>query len=120
MANEGNLKPQNQRTKSEQRETARKGGIASGKARRERKQMREVLEQLLADTYTDKNGKQLDGTTMLMLAAMSKAQKGDMRALEFIRATVGEDPVKHVQVDGTLKEEQARFGELLDQLKEDS
>lgn len=116
MANERNLKPQAHELTVEEQSA---GGRASGKARRERKMMREVLEKLLAGTYTDKNGRELDGTTMLMLAAMSKAQKGDMRALEFIRATVGEDPIKHVQVDGTLKEEQARFGELLDQLKEE-
>ena len=38
--NDENLKPQNKRTKSEQREIARKGGIASGKSRRLKKPLR--------------------------------------------------------------------------------
>ena len=41
--NEDNLIPQSERTKEEQREIARKGGIASGEARRRRKSLAEVL-----------------------------------------------------------------------------
>ena len=40
MANEQNLRPQNTRTKSEQREIARKGGQASAAKRAERKTFR--------------------------------------------------------------------------------
>lgn len=97
----------------------RKGGIASGKAKKARKTMREVLEELLANTYQGADGRELDGTTLLMIAAVNKARKGDLRALEFIRSTIGEDPVKQVDVTGNLKAEQARFGELLEQLNED-
>lgn len=103
----------------EQVEIARQGGIASGKARRARRSMREALEELLANTYSGADGRELDGTTLLMIAAMNKARKGDLRALEFIRSTVGEDPVRQVELGGTLQAEQARFGELLEQLRED-
>ena len=48
MANENkNLIPQSERTKDEQREIARMGGIASGKARREKKTIQKILEDLL-------------------------------------------------------------------------
>ena len=47
MAKE-DLIPQSERTKDEQKAIARKGGIASGKARREKKMMRETLDILLA------------------------------------------------------------------------
>lgn len=97
----------------------RKGGIASGKARRARRSMRDALEELLANTYSGADGRELDGTTLLMIAAMNKARKGDLRALEFIRSTVGEDPVRQVDVSGSLQAEQARFAELLEQLNED-
>ena len=43
-----NLIPQSKRTKEEQRAIAKKGGIASGKARREKKAMRETLVILLS------------------------------------------------------------------------
>ena len=51
MANEKNLIPFDERTESEQREIARMGGIASGKARRERQK----TQQILADIVSIKN-----------------------------------------------------------------
>ena len=47
MANESNLIPMNELTKKEQREIAVKGGIASGKVRREKATMKKSLELLL-------------------------------------------------------------------------
>ena len=48
MANEENLNPLNQRTKSEQREITQKGGIASGKSRRRKKALRTALKEAMA------------------------------------------------------------------------
>lgn len=61
MANEKNLKPLNTRTKKEQREISKKGGIASGKSRREKKSMKKQLEtiMLLPFTLKDSKGKPL-------------------------------------------------------------
>ena len=42
-----NLIPLSERTKTEQREIARRGGIASGKARKEKATMKKTLEMLL-------------------------------------------------------------------------
>ena len=48
-----NLKPQNTRTKTEQKEIAKKGGIASGEARKEKKIITETLEMLLNTQIQD-------------------------------------------------------------------
>lgn len=58
MANEQNLIPMNKRTKSEQREYAKKGGQKSGEVRRQRKAMKEQMEMLLSLPFNlkDKNG----------------------------------------------------------------
>lgn len=44
-----NLKPQNTRTKAEQRKIARAGGKASGKARREKRLMSQIFAERLSD-----------------------------------------------------------------------
>lgn len=121
MNDENLLKGEATRFKAgeEQAKIAAKGGRASGEARRARRAMRDALDELLSNTYQGADGRELDGTTLLMIAAVNKARKGDMRALEFIRSTIGEDPVKQVDVTGNLRAEQARFNELLEQLGED-
>lgn len=47
MAGTDNLVPQSERTKAEQREIARMGGIASGKARLRKKRGRELMQAIL-------------------------------------------------------------------------
>jgi hypothetical protein len=47
MANEQNLIPASQRSKSEARENSKKGGVASGKARRRKKALRLALKGLM-------------------------------------------------------------------------
>ena len=82
--NNDNLKPQNKRTKREQREIAQKGGIQSGMKRRERRALKDELLILLS------NG---DIQEKLRLALINKALSGDVRAFETIRDTIGEKPV---------------------------
>lgn len=53
MANEQNLIPQNKRTKSEQREIAKKAGLASGKSRKRKKYIKENLEELMTMDLKD-------------------------------------------------------------------
>ena len=85
------------RSKDEARERGQKGGIASGKARRKKKTIRETLEMMLA-------GKLPDGATRqdaIVVALMEKALSGDVRAFEAIRDSVGEKPVNAISgVDG--------------------
>ena len=53
MANEENLIPFNERTESEQRQIAQKGGIASGAARRRKRSMKEAADYYLSLPETD-------------------------------------------------------------------
>lgn len=53
MANPENLIPQNNRTKTEQREIAKMGGIASGKARREKRDRHQRIKDLFALAVKD-------------------------------------------------------------------
>ena len=86
MPNEENLKPQSERTKSEQREIARAGGIASGKARKEKKWFKEEIE------------KQLGANIEKVIEALwKKASSGDVQASQFLRDTIGEKPTDKVE-----------------------
>lgn len=98
MANEENLIPGNQRTLSERRELASKAGKASGKARAEKRDLRKALEKLLEQKYPDKNGNMLTGTEVITLKLFEQAAKGNVKAFETLRATVGQDPVQKVMV----------------------
>ena len=101
MANEQNLRPQNTRTKSEQREIARKGGKASAAKRAERKTFREGLLLLLNEPLKDKAGQTTDKTTQdaIIAGLVKRAISGDTRAFEMIRDTIGEKPVENINVN---------------------
>ena len=87
-----NLVPINKRTKSEQRELRQKGGKASGEARRRLKSFRE----LDADFTTDDERKE-------MLDALKlKAKRGNIKAFEIYRDTVGLKPKENVEISGEL------------------
>lgn len=98
MANEQNLTPFTERSKSEVRELNRKGGIKSGETRRRKRDIRMALEALLEKEYTDKNGVTMTGVEAIALKQMEKAMKGDTRAFEVVRDTVGQKPIERVQV----------------------
>ena len=104
--NEKNLIPFDERTESEQREIARQGGIASGKARREKQQTRQILSELLSIQNKDfavfqklaqKLGLQGDlsihevFTTICLLNSVKSGNLGD---LERLSKLLGEDNAK--------------------------
>ncbi len=92
MANEQNLKPANKRTKSEHREIAKKGGVASGVARRKKANLKKAFETILEAEVASPNVKKqleelgFDSTNEMALAMvmMQKAMKGNVRAFEQI------------------------------------
>lgn len=110
MANEENLKPP---TASEARNRGKKGGIKSGKARKERKAMKETAEMILGLTLKDgtvtdlediqsmaaANGKNITVQDAIILKQAQKALKGDIRAAEFIRDTSGNRPTNEQRMD---------------------
>lgn len=77
--NDENLKPV--RSEREAREKGKKGGIKSGEKRRERRQLKEELILLLEYKDTQKK---------ITTALINKALKGDIKAFEVIRDTIGE------------------------------
>lgn len=90
--NEDNLIPMNKRTKEEQREIARLGGLKSGETRRRKKTFKQELTWLLEENETQKN---------ITLALIKQALEGNTKAFEVIRDTVGEKPIDKVEADIT-------------------
>lgn len=86
MANENNLKPI-QSTK-EARELGRKGGIASGVSRREKRKMRDIICDLVEkpDPVTGENVKEA-----IALGLIAKAKGGDLKAYDKIVAVTDRD-----------------------------
>ena len=104
------------RTTEEQQAIARKGGIASGKARREKKMMRETLDILLSlpmkdgesvdvesiRSFAALKGKNINVQEAIMIAQVQKAMKGDTKAAEYVRDTIGQKPVDSVDMNMNL------------------
>ena len=61
MANEQNLMSISERSTSEQREIRSKGGKNSGKARRQKADLRKMAQAILDGTFTDKKGNEIQG-----------------------------------------------------------
>ncbi len=119
MAREDKLKPV--RTKEEASERGRKGGIASGIARREKKTFRATLE-LLLDRKLE--GSSLTGREAVAVALFEKAMSGDVKAFQELRDTVGEKPVDKQELSGPdgeavmLKHEvSAEVADMLEKVK---
>ena len=99
-------------TPEQRRENGRKGGIASGEAKRKKKAMRERLEILLDMPL--KNGKEIDIADIqsfadlkkknitvqeaVLIAQIQRAMAGDTVAAAFVRDTVGEKPKDNMNV----------------------
>lgn len=93
MANEQNLIPNSERTPSERRENARKAGIASGKARREKKTLREIMEVYGSMPDPDCEGQTNDEAVVFNQYKLAKSKgPGSTQAAAFIRDTKGEKP----------------------------
>lgn len=99
-----NLIPMNRLTKEEQRELASKGGKASVEARRRKKSQKQALETILSLKVKDNKAQlklsqlgikksDMDNQMLMLVAVFLKACKGDVRAAEYIRGTLGEDPI---------------------------
>lgn len=73
------------------------GGKASVEARRKKKDLRLALEALLEQTFTDRNGKSATGTEAITTKLMEQAMKGNVKAFETIRDTVGQKPIDKIE-----------------------
>ena len=124
--NTNNLIPFNERTEEEQREIAKKGGIASGESRRRKREIKDSLDILLSKTFkpTTKNDEKIKkdiesmgidsediDNQMVMAYAMYitsiSGSKGAVNAFNSIRDTLGEKPTDKIQGNLTLSYEDA-------------
>lgn len=113
MANNENLKrgaATQFRSGEEAVRNGQKGGVASGRRRRDRRTFRETLLELLALPDIDRNGnpvvspltgKPLSIRESIVMQALLSARKGNMRALQTILDAVGERTFK-VEADVNL------------------
>lgn len=102
VANKENLIPLDERTKDEQREIARKGGIASGAARRRKKSLKEAADLYLSLPVTDKrqlnklkrralDPEDIDNQMAMVVGLTEAATAGDARAAKVILEMLGDD-----------------------------
>jgi hypothetical protein len=123
MANEQNLIPFNERTESEKRAIATAGGKASGKARRNKKLLRDCIDYLLEredKTVIDTEGNPMSGAEQLAYNLFVKAlgepdTAKAARAFEVLRDTAGQKPVEKVETKQTVID---MSGFTTEQLKE--
>lgn len=101
MANEQNLIPFDERSKEEAREFGRKGGVASGAARRRKRSLKEAAELYMAMEPTDKrvwnalsiagiDPEDIDNQMAVVVAITQKAMTGDTSAARVLIDLLGE------------------------------
>lgn len=145
VVNEQNLKPIDSVEKA--REMGRKGGIASGKAKRRKKALREIAQAMgNAEVDVKKTADKLKKIGMdnsydsaVVLALYQRAMKGDVRAIEVLAGMLGQSLVPQYEEDnrkadtalkkahkeaitgeGTSGEALKRLDDILKGLKEDA
>ena len=96
---EDNLKPPytSDQSPEEASINGRKGGIASGVARREKADLRKMCQMVLAMDIKGKDGTMKSGAEAITLAQLQKALKGDAKAYEVLRDTAGQKPIEKVE-----------------------
>lgn len=109
-----NLIPNSARTPSERRENATKAGIASGKARRQKKTVAEYLRKWAdGEVVSEKNRNALEALglseeatnrTLLVVPLIQKAIKGDTKALQMALELLGEDKKKELEIKKLRRE----------------
>lgn len=123
MANEKNLVPANQRSKSEARENSRKGGIQSGKSRRAKKTLKAILKNAMpiklkelppdlcsailraAQMKATKTNKEMTVAEIVMAGMIRCSVKGNSMMMKLLLDLLGESPdIKLREREVKLKE----------------
>ena len=102
MANEKNLIPMDQRSKSEARELGRNGGIASGISRRRKRSLKEAADLYLSLPVSDRkmwnkisrrgvDPDDIDNQMAMIIGLTMAATAGDAKAAKVIVDLLGED-----------------------------
>ena len=110
MANEQNLRPP---TSEEARERGRKGGKARAKKRQQNKTFKEIINKFLNGQVSDESLKQqmieygfadkeVSDKSCAVFALWKEAIKGNTKAFELLRDTIGEKPQEKVNISGEV------------------
>lgn len=105
MANESNLKPL---STSKAREIGKKGGKASAKKRQQNKTFKEIINKFLDGQVTNEELKQqmvkfgfadneVSNKSCAVFALWKEAIKGNTKAFELLRDTIGEKPIEQIR-----------------------
>lgn len=110
-----NLIPMSQRTKDEQREITSKGGVASGKSRRRKRDLKQKMKLLLSLPASDDDRADLedmgvdpedmDNEMVLVKALFARAAGGDTRAFDRIMDILGKSVARE---DLELRKQEAK------------
>ena len=96
MANEQNLRPCEYQLSQEE---AKKGGINSGKARREKADFKRKCQIWMeTEIAKDKNGNPMTGADLMVAVAGKEIKNGSSKFWELMRDTAGFKPVDKVMV----------------------
>lgn len=76
----------------------RAGGVASGIARRKKKDFREACIALLEAETTDESGQLVTGYDIVVSSLFTQARAGNVKAFEALRDTAGQKPVEKLVV----------------------
>lgn len=108
MANEKNLVPNSQRSPSEVRENAAKGGRASGKARKAKAKLKKILQDWATGTPTEDElvkleelGITTEGATrkaLLLVPILQRAITGDLKAVQMAIQLLNEDDKQNAEI----------------------
>lgn len=96
MANNHNLKPV--QSVKEARERGRRGGLASGAARRQKRDFRATVLVILDSPMEELNG--ICPRVAIVKALAVKAASGDVASATWLRDTAGEKPTDKVNIAG--------------------
>lgn len=81
------------------REMGRRGAKKTNEIKRVRKTLREELIALLTEEITEKGtGRKLEAQTAISTALLQQALKGNTKAFEIIRDTIGEKPAEDIRI----------------------
>ena len=113
-----NLIPANKRTKEEARELGRRGGVASGEARRKKKYFKEIYAEMLADEYQiEKEGKTVTGLQLVKEVArdvLLRKDSASVSMLDQMRKTLDGDSL---EIEASVEQVDATEGMTYEQKK---
>lgn len=97
---------------SEAREYGRRGGVRSGEVRRERKAIRQALEEALS-MPCEVEGVELSNVEAIAASMVNEAKGGNVRAFVEIRNTVDGMPTQRIETAPAISEERRKEVEAL-------